>query len=72
MKRSSPFLQSAYYLPTGTLEGKKPNLKSWAKCLFLLVGRERFERSTYGLRVRKQWHLSVLIWIHKMAGKYRK
>ena len=36
-----------YMRPTN----KKPRLVAEAKCLIILVGRDRFELSTYGLRV---------------------
>lgn len=45
-------------------ESKKPNRLSWAKPLILLVGRDRFELSTYGLRVPNFWHFSALSGIH--------
>jgi len=35
-------------------ESKKPSQEDWAKCLIFLVGRDRFELSTDGLRVVSQ------------------
>lgn len=43
--------QNAYTVPTRIPESKKPGRSDRAKCLISLVGRDRFELSTYGLRV---------------------
>ena len=43
--------KSAYKVLTRTPESKKPRLVAEAKCLTILVGRQRFELWTYGLRV---------------------
>jgi len=48
-------------------ESKKPRLVAEAKCLIILVGRQRFELWTYGLRVPNFRHYSALIAIREFA-----
>jgi hypothetical protein len=49
-------------------ENKKPGHEDRAKCLISLVGRDRFELSTYGLRVRACLYFLKLIDIPACTG----
>jgi hypothetical protein len=57
----------AYLEPAPTSESKKPSRNDRANCLKSMVGRDRFELSTYGLRVRKNRLLFALIGNQKKA-----